>query len=404
MPRHPQFSASVAGISGGPYSALAHRLATFKGEVYPLHVGDTWMEPAAGCRMEDLKVAEWPGMHRYAAPQGMPALLDALAEQVRHRSGVPTERENILVATGGTGALGAVAGAILQPDDEVLLLAPHWPLITGIVRSFHGVPVDVPFFDVAGARDDPARAVEVVSACLSRRTVAVYWNTPSNPTGQIIARPVVEALAAWAVRHGLWILADEVYEDYVFAGEHTYSRPLAPDHTFAVHSFSKAYGMAGNRCGYVVGPAAAMPELRKVGLHSFYSTPTAAQIAALKVMAGPGKAWVEQARELYRQTGERAAARLGLPAPRGSTFLFLDVAGHLDQRGLGGFLEDCVDRGLFVAPGASFGPYPTHVRLCFTAAPPAVVDRGVAVLASLLGVAPPPALPELASLEAFSAL
>jgi aspartate/methionine/tyrosine aminotransferase len=381
MPRHPHFSPSLADISGAVYSALAHRLASYQGEVYPLHVGDTWMEPPAGCRMEDLTVAEWPGMHRYAPPQGTPALLDAIVELARQRTGVPTERENVLVATGATGGLGAVVGAIVQPGDEVLLLSPHWPLISGIVRSFHGVPVEVPFFDVV---DSPESAVEVVSARLGGRSVALYLNTPSNPTGQVIPRPIVEALVVWAERHDLWILADEVYEDYVYSGEHTYTRPLAPQSTFAVHSFSKAYGMAGNRCGYVIGPAAAMPELRKVGLHSFYSTPTASQLAAVKVLGGPGSVWIEQAREQYRRSGERAAARLGVPPPEGSTFLFLDVAGCLDDRGLGGLLEDCVERGLFVAPGASFGPYPNHVRLCFTAAPPAVVDRGVEVLASLL--------------------
>src|ERR1700674_109826 len=361
MPRHPHFSPSVAEISGAVYSALAHRLAGFQGEVYPLHVGDTWMEPPAGCRMEDFSVAEWPGMHRYAPPQGIPALLDALVEQARRRTGVPTERANVLVTTGATGGLGAVAGAIVQPGDEVLLLAPHWPLIAGIVRSFHGVPVEVPFFDIA---DSPESAVEVVSAHLRERSIALYLNTPSNPTGQVIPRPVVEALVAWAERHDLWILADEVYEDYQYEGEHTYTRPLAPDSTFAVHSFSKAYGMAGNRCGYVIGPAAAMPELRKVGLHSFYSTPTASQLAAVRVLGDPGRAWIEQAREQYRR---------------------------VDGRGLGGLLEDCVERGLFVAPGASFGPYPTHVRLCFTAAPPDVVERGVEVLGSLLGVRPPAA-------------
>jgi aspartate/methionine/tyrosine aminotransferase len=389
MPRHPHFSPAVADISGAVYSALAHRLASFPGEVYPLHVGDTWMEPPAGCRMEDLTVAEWPGMHRYAPPQGMRALLDAIVDQARRRTGVPTERENVLVATGATGGLGAVAGAIVQPGDEVLVLSPHWPLISGIVRSFNGVPVEVPFFDVA---DSPESAMEVVGDHLTERSIALYFNTPSNPTGQVIPRPIVEALVAWAQRHDLWILADEVYEDYVYEGEHTYTRPLAPDSTFAVHSFSKAYGMAGNRCGYVIGPAAAMPELRKVGLHSFYSTPTASQIAAVKVLAGPGEAWVAQAREQYRLAGERAAARLGVPPPRGSSFLFLDVAGRLDARGLGGFLEDCVERGLFVAPGPSFGPYPTHVRLCFSAAPPDVVDRGVGVLAALLGASPLPAV------------
>ncbi|HEX7181408.1 MAG TPA: pyridoxal phosphate-dependent aminotransferase [Thermoanaerobaculia bacterium] len=382
MPRHPRYSPSVDDIAGAVYSSLAHRLASFPGEVYPLHVGDTWMEPPEGCRMEDLTVAEHPGMHRYAAPQGMPSLIDAIVERVRARSGAATERENILVTTGATGGLGAAAGALLSPGDEVLQLAPHWPLITGIVRSFHGVPVDVPFFGVA---DSPETAVEAVRERLTDRTVALYLNTPSNPTGRIIPRSWIEALVDWARSEDLWILSDEVYEDYVFEGEHTYSRPLAPERTFAAHSFSKAYGMAGNRCGYMVGPAAGMTELRKIGIHSFYSTPTASQIAARRVLEGPGDAWVAQAREQYRATGERMAARLGIEPPKGSTFLFLDVADRLDGRGLGGFLEDCVDRGLFVAPGASFGPYPTHVRLCFTAAPPDVVDRGVEVLASLLG-------------------
>jgi aspartate/methionine/tyrosine aminotransferase len=382
MPRHPDFSPSVQDIAGNVYSALAHRLATYQGEVYPLHVGDTWMEPAEGCRMEDIRVADHPGMHRYAAPQGMPALLDAIAERVRDRMGVPTVRENVLVATGATGGLGAVAGAILAPGDEVLQLAPHWPLITGIVRSFHGVPVDVPFF---GAVDSPETAVEAVRARKTSRTVALYLNTPCNPTGRTIPRTWIEALVAWALSEDLWIIADEVYEDYVYEGEHTYVRPLAPEHTFSTHSFSKAYGMAGNRCGYIVAPAGAVDELRKIGMHSFYSTPTASQIAALKVMGEPGKKWIEHARRLYKEVGDRAAARLGLDPPQGSTFLFLDVAEHLDGRGLTGFLEDCVERGLFAAPGQSFGPYPTHLRVCFTAAPPDVVDRGVEVLASLLG-------------------
>src|SRR5438270_5150730 len=171
----------------------------------------------------------------------MPALLDAIVERVRERTGVPTERDNVLVATGATGALGAVAGAILSPGDEVLLLAPHWPLITGIIQSFHGVPVDVPFF---GAADSPETAVDLARERLTDRTVALYLNTPSNPAGRLIPRPWIEALVEWAAGEELWVIADEVYEDYVYAGEHTYTRPLAPERTFAAHSFSKAYGMA----------------------------------------------------------------------------------------------------------------------------------------------------------------
>ena len=382
MPRHPEVAPSVAAIPGSVYSRLANRLAQFDGEVYPLHVGDTWMEPAEGCRMEDLTVAEHPGMHRYAPPQGRPDLLAAIAGRVERRMGVPTTPEEVLVAAGATGALGAVAGAILAPGDEVLLLAPYWPLISGIVRSFHGTPVPVPFL---GAADSPETAVAAVAERLTPRTVALYLNTPNNPTGKVIPPAWIAALVAWAAAHGLWILADEVYEDYVYLGTHAYSRWLAPERTFSIHSFSKAFGMAGNRCGYVVGPAATMGELRKISTHTFYSTPTASQISARRALGGPGDRWIAAARDAYRSLGEAAAARLGVSPPEGSTFLFLDVADRLDQRGLEGFLEDCGDRGLFLAPGPSFGPYPTHVRVCFTAAAPEVVGRGIEILAGQLG-------------------
>lgn len=382
MPRFPEYGATVEEIRGSIFSSLAHRLSSYRGEVYPLHVGDTWMEPAVGCRMEDLSVEEYPGMHRYSRPQGLPELLQALAERLTLRTRVSTERKNLLVAAGATGALGAVAGAILEPGDEVLILAPHWPLIAGVIRSFHGQPVAVP---LVGAADSPESAVEIVDACLTERTVALYLSTPNNPTGVVLPPSWVAALADWCGRHDLWILADEVYEDYVYEGEHCYARTLAPERTFSVHSFSKAFGMAGNRCGYVAGPAEAIRRLRKVSVHTFYSTPTAAQWAALKGLDGRGDAWVADAKAKYLAAGVAAADRLGVTRPQGSQFLFLDVADHLDDRGLIGFLEDCVDRGLFLAPGPSFGPYPTHVRLCYTSAPPSVVERGVAVLAELLG-------------------
>lgn len=381
MPRFPDYSSTVGEIKDSIFSSLAHRQATHQGEIYPLHVGDTWLEPATGCRMEDLKVEEHPGMHRYARPQGLPDLLDALAARLTSRTGVPTERRNLLVATGATGALGAVAGAILEPGDEVLILAPHWPLISGIVRSFHGRPVTVPF---VGEADSPDSAQEIVDRYLTDRTVALYLSTPNNPTGAVLPPAWIAALAEWCERHDLWVLADEVYEDYVYQGEHTYARTLAPDRTFSVHSFSKAFGMAGNRCGYVAAPAAAIARLRKVSVHTFYSTPTAAQLAACRALDGRGDAWVTEVKTQYRAAGEAAAERLAMPPPQGSQFLFLDVAEHLDERGLMGFLEDCVDRGLFLAPGPSFGPYPTHVRLCYTSAPPDVVARGVAVIADLL--------------------
>lgn len=383
MPRPPATAAHLAAIPPSVYSALAGRLASFSGETYPLHVGDTWMEPAAGCRMEDFEVAAHPGMHRYAPVHGLPELLDAIVERERSKTGLPLERENVLVAAGATGGLGAVAGALLDAGDEVLILAPHWPLIDGIVRSFHGVPIAVPV--LAG---ECSSAEEVVAAAERRagpRTVAIYLSTPNNPSGRLLPRAWIEALVEWAARRDLWIWTDEVYEEMVYSGEHVPALPLAPERTFLAQTFSKCFGMAGNRCGYVVGPRAVMLELRKVATHTFYSTPTAAQLAAARALAGPGFEWARAARGQYATTARRAAERLGLPAPEGSTFLFFDVAAALDDRGLGGLLEDCVAEGLLVAPGPSFGPYPTHVRLCYTAVEPERALRGVDRLAVHLG-------------------
>jgi len=382
MPRFPDLAPSVLAMGDTLFSALSQRLAAHRGELYPLHVGDTWLEPPPGCRMEDLRAAEFPGLHRYTAPHGWPRLLDAIVERERALTGEALGREHVFVSGGATGGLGAAIGATVAPGEEVLVPGPHWPLITGIVRTLRGEPVVVPFDEVA---HDPDAAVAALAERLTPRTAALYLCSPNNPTGRVLPRAVVEAVASWAQRSGLWIYADEVYDSYVFEGEHTYARPLAPERTFAVYSFSKAYGMAGNRCGYVVGPAAELRALRKVSTHSVYNSPTAAQVAAWRALTTPeGAAWLSAARAHYAAAGRAAAARLGVAPPQGSTFLFLDVADALDDRGLAGLLEDAADRGLFLAPGPSFGPYPTHVRLCFTSAAPDVIERGVGVLADLL--------------------
>ena len=382
MPRHPQLSPTLDQVGGSVYGALAHKLSLFEGETYPFHVGDTWMEPAEAARLETLNVRSHPGMHRYTSVQGHPVLLDAIVSRQSALMDMPVTREQVLVTAGATGGLAVVVGAVVRPRDEVLILAPFWPLIAGTVHAFHGKAVPVPFF---GEVDSAEAAVAAVAAQCTERTVALYVNTPHNPTGRIIPAAWLQALVSWARQQGLWLFADEVYEHYSYTTPHTYVRPLAPERTFSVHSFSKAFGMSGNRCGYVIGPEAAMAGVRKVGVHTYYSVPTASQIVGARALQGHADVWLAHAKQRYQEVGIAAADRLGLQHPEGGTFLFVDVVDRLDERGLVGFLEDAVSRGLLVAPGPSFGPYPSHIRFCFTATEPARTMRGVEVLADLLG-------------------
>jgi len=356
-------------------------LGAHAGPLFPLHVGDTWMEPAVGARMEDLREADHPGLHRYGPTGGSAALVDAIVQKLDERNRLCVERSQVLVTAGATSGLACAVSALCDPGEEVLICAPFWPLIRGIVRSQRATPVEVPFFDRAATPDE---ALAVLEAKRTARTVALYFSSPSNPSGRVLAPDWLEALARWARRHDLWILSDEVYEEFVYRGEHVSTARFAPERTLGAFSFSKSYGMAGNRVGYLVGPAAAIAEAHKVSVHSAYHAPSAAQLAALRALEG-GAEWVKAARESYAQVGREAAARLGLPAPEGSCFLFVDAAARLDERGLAGFLADCFGDGVVVAPGSSAGEaYGSWVRLCYTALPPEVAIEGVRRLAKRL--------------------
>ncbi|MBW2267981.1 MAG: pyridoxal phosphate-dependent aminotransferase [Deltaproteobacteria bacterium] len=382
MPRPPACAPTIAAIPGAVFSPIQRQLEAGAGQIVPLHVGDSWREPFVGGRMQDLSVAEHPGMHRYSETNGHAPLVDAIIEKVRSRNALPCERDQVLVSAGATGGLGAIIGMLAAPDEEVLILAPFWPLIRGIVQTFRAVPVEVPFYDrVTSAQE----AVEAVRSRITSRTVALYVSTPSNPTGRVLPEAWLAALAELARREDLWLVSDEVYEETLYRGEHFSIARAAPERSLTAFSFSKAYGMAGNRTGYVVGPAAAVAAARKVSTHTFYAAPTAGQLAALAALRD-GAAWLAETCEAYRRAGEATAAVLGVPPPEGGTFLFLDVAAHLDERGLWGFLGDCLEDGVALAPGPSCGAgYDHWVRLCFTSAPPEDVARAAKRLAGRLG-------------------
>jgi aspartate/methionine/tyrosine aminotransferase len=377
LPKHPNLSPSVLGVGSAVFSKLAHKISSLEGEVFPLHVGDTYMEPCIGSRMEDLSVTEHPGMHRYVSPQGIKPLIDCIYDKVESFNGLTVEKGSVLVSAGATGALTAGIGAVTSPGDEVLILAPFWPLIRGIVSTLRATPVEVPFYDRVQSVTD---VVDAISDRITSKTVAIYVSTPSNPTGVVLPEQWLQAIAELARERGLWVFSDEVYERYVFEGEPCSIGRFAPERTLTAFSFSKTYGMAGNRCGYLVGPPDIITQCRKVSTHTVYASPTASQWAALKALQ-TGEDWVNKASALYKSAGHEAADMLDLPRPQGSTFLFLDVSHKLDERGVFGFLEDCLDDGLILAPGPSFGTgYEEFVRICFTAAPNEVVQRAVSLL------------------------
>jgi aspartate/methionine/tyrosine aminotransferase len=270
--------------------------------------------------------------------------------------------------------LFCAARAVLDPGDEVIVLTPYWPLIPGVLQSCGAIPVEVPLTQQL-YRDPKADIGCALQSALTDKTRALYAITPNNPDGHVFDRQQLEAIAAFAVRHDLWVLADEVYWDFVYDGEH---RPLASmegmaARTITCHSLSKSHALAGARIGYVAASEQVIDATRRISNHTVYNVPVPMQRAALAALAD-GDAFITEARDRYRRARDRACAALAERAiphrmPAGGSFVFLDLSGPLAGKPLQRLLELAIDRGVLLAPGDAFGrDYSSFVRLCFTGA------------------------------------
>lgn len=387
MPRFPETAKSAASLSDRVFSRLAARAKDRDGVVHPLHVGDTYLEPLEAARAESQRTELHARLHNYAPVQGQPELLDAIVRTLSRRGDQLVDRETVQITSGATAGLSVVAEALLDPGDEVLLPSPFWPLIRGIIAKRGAIPVEVPFFDRVWHDDfDAAAALE---AAVTDRTVAIYVNTPHNPTGTILPDEVVAAIAAVAERHDLWILADEVYEELYFGGlppKPVWARADYQSRCVAVHSVSKAYGLAGARVGWAHGPHQAMEAIRGVQTFSTYCAPKPMQLGAARALT-EGEAWLNEARQAYEHAASRTAAVLGIPKPQGGTFVFFDVTAQLrDGEDTLGLLERCLDAGVLLTPGTASGKdYANWVRLCFTSVPIAELEDALERIAPIVG-------------------
>ncbi len=356
------------------FEGLKHRAQNYPGKIVPFHVGDTHLPPPEAARLGALgfDCGPDPDMYKYSPPHGHQEFVQAIVRKLHKRNGMDwVGPENIQITMGATHALSCCVRTALDPGEHILLLAPHWPLMRGISHGCGLRCVEVPFSSVLF--QDPGVDVEaLLESFLTSRTTAIYFANPNNPDGKVFTRAELEAIARVAQRHGLWVISDEVYENFVYNGEHISfaTLPGMAERTMTVYSFSKSYGLAGLRVGYLVGPSRLMLGARKMTNHTVYNVPRPMQAAAMAAIVN-GDAWVENARALYTKHRDLAYDLVIAPCakPDGATYLFLDLTEYC-RRGEDsavGVLERLVDAGMLLTPGGSFGQqFKKWARLCFT--------------------------------------
>lgn len=385
MPKSPHFSPHAATLTDTLYSPLLARALASGRRVTRLHIGDTYREPPPHVRADALGSVDHPMMHAYPPVQGIESLRRAFSEHLEHLRGVRVPADAIQVTSGATSGVAAAVHTICDVEDEVLVPAPYWPLLRGVIVGRGAVPVEVPVFDRLHRADfDLEREL---ATRITDRTVAVYLNSPNNPTGALLEEDHLRAVVALARRHDLFLLFDEAYEALTFAGAPpaAFAWEGARDRAIVFHTLSKSHAIAGSRIGFVHAPPPLVRALRGMHMHLAYAAPQPLQHAAVRSLEDT--VFVDETRALYAAGARTTAATFGARTPAGGTFVFADVSKYLpsgahDARA---FLEAAADVGVLLTPGTVSGrDYATFVRVCFTSAPPDELADAMTRLAPLL--------------------
>lgn len=325
--------------------------------------------------VEALCAAARAGDTHYPDQRGVLALREALVEKLARENGIRCEPDDVVLTNGGTHGLFLVFQSLLTAGDEVLVLSPHWmaiPKLVGFVQGarYRSLPT---YLDLLEARLDPVAFKARLEKAIEPATRGIYLNTPNNPTGAVLSREQLEAIAEVAVARDLWVVSDEAYEHLLFDDARHVSIASLPgmaERTVSVFTLSKSYAMTGWRVGYVVSPPALRPVMGP--LLAFYTTHgvfPSVQRAALAAITGP-QTEVERMRKAYEERrdllleGLKGASTVTVPSPRGAFYAFADVSGAQQGRDIWALVEEWLGFGVAVLPGTAFGPeFGDRVRL-----------------------------------------
>jgi aspartate/methionine/tyrosine aminotransferase len=306
----------------------------------------------------------------YTWQRGIPELREALARYHTALYGQPLASERFFVTGSGMQSVQIAVRLIAGPGDELVIPTPAWPNFAAAIGVAGAKAVCVAM-DLAQGRF--SLDLEKLEAAITSKTRAIVINSPANPTGWTATKTELTALLALARKHGIWIVADEIYGRFVYDGQaraasfHDVMEP--EDRILFVQTFSKNWAMTGWRIGWIEAPAAFGQVIENLIQYSTSGSPVFVQRAAIAAIE-EGEPFVAQ--QIARATegrriiaeGLKATNRVSLAAPDGAFYQFFSVDGRPDSRALAIELVDSANVGL--APGTAFGPGgETGLRLCF---------------------------------------
>jgi aspartate aminotransferase len=310
-----------------------------------------------------------PKNYRYTPAAGLPELREAVAAKTKRDSGLSVDPSQVIITNGGKQAVYQAFATLLDPGDEVLVPTPYWTTYPEAIKLAGGVQVDV----FAGADQNYLVTVDQLEAARTPRTKVLLFVSPSNPTGSVYSPEQTKAIGEWAESHGLWVIADEIYQNLTYDGVTAVSIvdavPALADRTILVNGVAKTYAMTGWRLGWMVGPADAIKAAANLQSHLSSNVSNISQRAALAALTGPQEC-VSEMREAFDRRRKLIVGELNkipgflTPTPQGAFYVYPDVTALLGKT-WGGVtptssleLADLIlDQAEVAAvPGEAFGP------------------------------------------------
>jgi aspartate/methionine/tyrosine aminotransferase len=349
-------------------SARARALEAEGRSIIHLQIGEPDFDTPAHVR-EAAKQALDDGATHYAPFPGIPALREAIAADVTARKGFAAEPSQVFVTVGGKGVMLYAILGLVDPSDEVIVPDPGYPIYESLTRFVGAVPIPIPIRMEHDFRLD----VDELATLITPRTRVLFINSPANPTGGVLTRSDLERIAALAIEHDLWVVADEIYGRILYDGEEHVSIASLPgmaERTIVLDGFSKTFAMTGWRLGYAVVPPSLIETYGQLVINTISCAPTFVQEGAVQALEGPQddvEAMVVEfkARRDLVVAGLNDIPGIRCATPLGAFYAFPSIAGT----GLTG--QQLADRllqeaGVCVLAGTAFGGVGTeHIRISY---------------------------------------
>ncbi|GAA0386506.1 aminotransferase [Acrocarpospora corrugata] len=337
-----------------------------------------------------------PRFHKYTPAGGLPELKQAIAEKTKRDSGLSVDAAQVLVTNGGKQAVYQAFATLLDPGDEVLVVAPYWTTYPEAIKLAGGVQVDVVTDESTGY----LASVEQLAAARTERTKALLLVSPSNPTGAVYSPAQIAEIGRWALEQELWVVTDEIYEHLVYgAAKFTSVATAVPelaDRVVVLNGVAKTYAMTGWRVGWLIGPADVVKAATNLQSHATSNVSNVAQAAALAAVSGDltAVASMREAFDRRRQTMVRMLNEIPgvvCPEPFGAFYAYPSVKELLGKELRGkrpattAELAELIleEAEVALVPGEAFGT-PGYFRLSYALGDEDLAE-GVSRLAKLFG-------------------